>query len=187
MAISSLNTDNSPIEGQVIVQSAATSSEVRFAPAALEEYRALLGRYPTRQAALLPTLWIAQREFGWISPAVEQYVAALMELPPAHVHAVVSFYSMFHRAPVGRWHLEVCANLSCRLRGADRIVDAIGRKLGIAPGQTTADGKFTLGVVECLASCATAPVLQLSHGRYHENLTEESTARLIDELARRAD
>src|SRR5262249_12247848 len=111
-AISFLNSENSPLEGQVIVQSAATSSEVRFAPAALDEYRARLGRYPTRQAALLPTLWIAQREFGWISPAVEEYVAALMELPPAHVHAVVSFYSMFHRAPVGRWHLEVCANLS---------------------------------------------------------------------------
>jgi len=169
------------------VQSAATSSEVRFSPAALEEYRALLGRYPARQAALLPTLWIAQREFGWISPAVEQYVAALMELPPAHVRAVVSFYSMFYRAPVGRWHLEVCGNLSCRLRGADRVADVIGSKLGIAPGETTADGKFTLGLVVCLASCATAPVLHLNHERYHENLTEESAARLIDELARRAD
>jgi NADH-quinone oxidoreductase subunit E len=169
------------------VQSSATSPEVRFAPVVLDEYRALLGLYPTRQAALLPTLWIAQREFGWISPAVEEYVAGLMELPPAHVHAVVSFYSMFHRAPIGRWHLEVCANLSCRLRGAQRIADCIGRKLGIAPGQTTADGRFTLGLVECLASCATAPVLQLNHQRYYENLTEESAARLIDELARRAD
>jgi NADH:ubiquinone oxidoreductase subunit E len=94
---------------------------------------------------------------------------------------------MFHRAPVVRWHLEVCANLSCRLRGAQRIADCIERKLGIAPGQTTADGKFTLGLVECLASCATAPVLQLNHERYYENLTEQSIARLIDELASRAD
>lgn len=170
-----------------MVQSAAASSEVRFSPTALDEYQALLGRYPTRQAALLPTLWIAQREFGWISLAVEEYVAGLMELPPSHVHAVVGFYSMFHRAPVGRWHLEVCANLSCRLRGADRIVSCIARKLGLAPGQTTADGKFTLGLVECLASCATAPMLQLNHQRYYENLTEESAARLIDELAARAD
>ncbi len=169
------------------MQSAATSSEVGFSPTALDEYRALLGRYPTRQAALLPTLWIAQREFGWISPAVEEYLAGLMELPPSHVHAVVSFYSMFHRAPTGRWHLEVCANLSCRLRGADRIVNSIGRKLGLAPGQTTADGKFTLSLVECLASCATAPMLQLNHERYYENLTEESIAQLIDELASRAD
>ena len=147
----------------------------------------MLGLYPTRQAVLLPTLWIAQREFGWISPAVEEYVAELMELPPAHVHAVVSFYSMFHRAPVGRWHLEVCANLSCRLRGAERIGELIGDRLGITVGETTADGKFTLGLVECLASCATAPVLQLNHERYYENLTDDSTARLIDELARRAD
>lgn len=169
------------------MQSTATTSEVCFSPAALDEHRALLARYPTRQAALLPTLWIAQREFGWISQAVAQYVARLMDLPPAHVHAVVSFYSMFHRAPVGRWHLEVCANLSCRLRGADRVVACIQRKLGIAPGQTTADGKFTLSLVECIASCATAPVLQLNHERYHENLTEESVARLIDELAARAD
>src|SRR5512146_1431140 len=110
-----------------------------------------------------------------------------MDLPPAHAHAVVSFYSMFHRAPVGRWHLEVCASLSCRLRGAERIASCIGRKLGIAPGQTTADGKFTLGLVECLASCATAPVLQLNHEGYHENLTKESIDRLIDELAARAD
>jgi NADH-quinone oxidoreductase subunit E len=169
------------------VQSAATSSDVSFSPAVLDEYRALLGRYPTRQAALLPTLWIAQREFGWISRAVEDYVAGLMELPPAHVGAVVSFYSMFHRRPVGRWHLEVCGNLSCRLRGAERIVNCVARKLGIAPGQTTADGKFTLGLVECLASCGTAPVLQLNHEDYHENLSEESVSRLIDELSVRAD
>lgn len=169
------------------MQSAATTSDVRFSPAALDEYRALLSRYPTRQAALLPALWLAQREFGWISPAAEEYVAELMELPPAHVHAVVSFYSMFYRAPVGRWHLEVCANLSCRLRGADRIVACISRKLGIAPGQSSADGKFTFSLVECLASCATAPALQLNHERYYENLTEESAAKLIDELAARAD
>lgn len=175
------------VEGQLIVQPVTTTSDLSFSAAALEEYRALLTRYPTRQAALLPTLWIAQREFGWISPAAEEYVARLMELPPAHVHAVVSFYSMFYREPTGRWHLEVCGNLSCRLRGADRVVESVRRKLGIEPGQTTADGKFTLTLVECLASCATAPVMQLNHERYHENLTPESISKLIDELANRAD
>jgi NADH-quinone oxidoreductase E subunit len=131
---------------------------------------------------LLPTLWIAQREFGWISPAVEEYVAMLLELPPAHVSSVVSFYTMFYRRPVGRFHLEVCTNLSCRLRGADRVLAAAARKLGIAPGQTTADGLFTLGTVECMASCGTAPMLQLNHDRYYENLDEDAVLKLIDEL-----
>lgn len=165
----------------------SSGGEVMFSEDALREYRELLAHYPTRQAALLPTLWIAQREFGWLSPEAQQYVAGLMELPPAHVRAVVSFYTMFHRRPVGKHLLEVCTNLSCRLRGADRVLDAIRRRLGIDVGDTTADRKFTLGVVECLASCGTAPVLQLDQDRYIENLTEESTLRLIDELAARGD
>ncbi len=162
-------------------------SEIKFPEAALAEYRELLTHYPTRRAALLPTLWIAQREFGWLSPEVQEYVAKLMELPVAHVSAVVSFYTMFHRKPVGKWHLEVCTNLSCRLRGADRIVDAIKKRLGIEIGETTPDGKFTLGSAECLASCGSAPMLQLNHDLFHENLTEETIIKLIDELAARDD
>jgi NADH-quinone oxidoreductase subunit E len=162
-------------------------SEIKFTEAALAEYRELLTHYPTRRAALLPTLWIAQREFGWLSPEVQEYVAKLMELPIAHVSAVVSFYTMFHRKPVGKWHLEVCTNLSCRLRGADRIVDAIRKRLAIELGETTPDGKFTLSSAECLASCGTAPMLQLNHDLFYENLTEESVLKLIDELAARDD
>ncbi len=158
-------------------------SGLKFSDQALGEYRELVTRYPTRQAALLPTLWIAQHEFGWLSEEAQDYVARLMELPPAHVRAVVSFYTMFHRKPVGRFLLDVCTNLSCRLRGADRIVDCIRRRLGIEVGETTPDGKFTLATVECLASCATAPMLQLNQDRFQENLTEESTIKLIDELA----
>jgi NADH-quinone oxidoreductase subunit E len=161
------------------------SQEPKFSQSALTEYHELLGHYPTRQAALLPTLWIAQREFGWLSDEAQDYVAHLMELPPAHVRAVVSFYTMFHRKPVGRYLLDVCTNLSCRLRGADKIVDCIRRKLKIEIGETTADGKFTLGSVECLASCGTAPMLQLNQDAFVENLSEESTLKLIDELANR--
>src|ERR1700722_12950603 len=161
------------------------NDQPRFSDAALDEYRQLLGRYPTRQAALLPTLWIAQREFGWVSAAAQDYVAHLMELPPAHVRAVFSFYTMFHRKPVGRYLLDVCTNLSCRLRGAEKIVDCIRRKLKIDLGETTPDGKFTLGSVECLASCATAPILQLNHDSSVKHITEESTLKLIDELAAR--
>lgn len=163
------------------------NSEIQFSEATIAEYRETLRRYPTRQAALIPTLWMAQREFGCISPEVEQYVARLMELPPAHVRAVVTFYTMFHRQPVGRFNLDVCINLSCRLRGADQILDCIRRKLGVEPGQTTADGKFTLNTVECLASCGTAPMLQLNQDRFCENLTVEATVKLLDELAASAD
>lgn len=161
--------------------------QIKFSDAALAQYRELLTHYPTRQAALLPTLWIAQREFGWLSDEAQQYVASLMELPPAHVRAVVTFYTMFYQKPVGRWHLEVCTNLSCRLRGADHIVECIRKKLGIEPGETTADKKFTLSTVECLASCGTAPMLQLNHDRFFENLTEESTLKLLSELTNRGD
>jgi len=163
----------------------SSQPELKFSEQALREYHELLGRYPTRQAALLPALWIAQREFGYLSADAQEYVARLMELPPAHVRAVVSFYTMFHREPVGRWVLDVCTNVSCRLRGADRIVDCIRRRLAIEVGQTTPDGKFTLGAVECLASCGTAPMLQLNQDRFHENLTEASVLKLIDELAAR--
>jgi len=167
-------------------QTADNQRKIEFPEAALAEYRQTLRRYPTRQAALIPTLWIAQREFGWISPEVEEYVARLMELPVAHVHGVVTFYTMFYRKPVGRFNLEVCTNLSCRLRGADEIVNCIRKRLGIEPGRTTPDGKFTLSTVECLASCGTAPMLQLNHEDFHENLTVDNVLKLIDELSARA-
>src|SRR5580700_7449880 len=148
--------------------------ELKFSEAALAEYRELLTHYPTRQAALLPTLWIAQREFGWLSLEAQLYVSKLMEIPPAHVRGVVTFYTMYYQKPVGRWHLEVCTNLSCRLRGAAEIVESIRHKLNLNPGQTSPDGKFTLTEVECLASCGSAPMLQLNHDAFHENLTPEA-------------
>jgi NADH-quinone oxidoreductase subunit E len=165
----------------------ADSSAPKFSPQTLQEYEQTLARYPTRQAALLPTLWLAMREFGWVSPQVEQYVAELMGLPASHVRAVVSFYEMFHRKPVGKWHLAVCTNLPCRLRGADQIVRAIRDRLNLEHGDTTVDGRFTLQTVQCMASCGSAPMLQLNQDAYYENLTVESTIKLIDELAARAD
>jgi NADH-quinone oxidoreductase subunit E len=165
----------------------AESREAKFSESTLREFEELLTHYPTRQAALLPTLWIAQREFGWVDDNAQAYVADLLGLPYAHVRAVVTFYPMFHQKPVGKYLLDVCTNLSCRLRGADQIVDCIRRRLGIGIDETTEDGRFTLGVAECLASCGTAPMLQLNQDRFYENLTEESTLKLIDELSQRDD
>ena len=160
-----------------------TAETARFSEAGLAEYRAILQRYPERRAAVLPTLWLAQREFGWLPLPVLEYVAELMELPLAWVTATASFYTMYWKQRPGRWHLQVCRNLPCALRGADDVRAAVEQRLGIRPGEKTADGRFSLEEVECLASCDTAPVLQVNNTGYHENLTVEGTLALIERLA----
>jgi len=155
----------------------------RFSEAALVDYHALLARYPTRRAALMPTLWLAQREFGWLSPAVQAYVAELMELPLAWVESVVSFYTMYWTERPGRWHLQLCRNLPCALRGAGELRTLIHETLGIANGEQTADGRFSFEEVECLASGGTAPVLQINNGAYHESLDVEKMRALLARLA----
>ena len=154
-----------------------------FSPAVLEEYERIVAKYPAKRAAIMPVLWLAQREFGYLPPHVQQYVADLMGFPLAGVSGVASFYTMYYKKPIGRHHLQVCTNVSCMLRGSDEIVRTIAGQLGIGLGQTTADGKFTLDEVECLASCGTAPMMQVDDD-YHENLTPQSTRELIERLAR---
>lgn len=158
---------------------------LQFSPATLAKYRELLNRYPERQAALLPTLWLAQKEFGWLSEEALAYVAELMELPAARVAGVASFYTMYYKEPVGKYHLQVCRTLSCALRGSADVIACIEKRLGIQVGETTPDKKFTLSEVECLASCGTAPMLQLNED-YVENLSVEKTLELIDELEKKS-
>ena len=155
----------------------------QFSAAALATYHEILARYPQRQAALLPVLWLAQQEFSWISEDTIAYIADLMGLPAARVAGVVSFYTMYYRRPMGKYHLQVCRNLSCTLRGAGSITACIEQRLGITVGQTTPDQQFSLSEVECLASCGTAPMLQVND-EYVENLTPERTLELLDRLAR---
>jgi NADH-quinone oxidoreductase subunit E len=161
----------------------ADDATPRFGDAALAEYREILTRYPTRRAALMPTLWLAQREFGWLSEPVQAYVAELMELPVAWVTSVASFYTMYWKAPVGRWHLQLCRNLPCALRGAGELRTLVREQLGIGHGDTTSDGRFSFEEVECLASCGTAPVLQINNGAYHEGLDVETVRALLARLA----
>jgi len=160
-----------------------TTEGPQFGEATLAEYRVLLARYPTRRAALMPTLWLAQRDFGWLSLPVLEYVAALMELPLAWVTSVASFYTMYWKEPRGRWHLQLCRNLPCQLRGARAIQCALEERLGIRDGERTGDGRFSFEEVECLASCGTAPVLQINNEAYHENLDVPRTLALIERLA----
>jgi NADH-quinone oxidoreductase E subunit len=156
---------------------------VVFSAAAQAKFETYLTRYPIKRAAIMPTLWLAQEEFGWLSPEVMLYVAELLELPPAFVASVASFYTMYYKRPMGRHHVQVCTNLSCALRGAEDIVTCLRGRLGIGVGETTADGAFSLSEAECLGSCGTAPMMQVNDD-YWENLTPERTLEIVDRLAR---
>jgi NADH-quinone oxidoreductase subunit E len=156
---------------------------LQFSAESLRRYEQIVAKYPDRRAAIMPVLWLAQKEFTYLSTEVQQYVADLMGFPLAWVSGVASFYTMYYKKPIGRYHVQVCTNLSCMLRGSDEIVGTIAERLGIGLGVTSPDGKFTLDEVECLGSCGTAPMMQVNED-YHENLTRESTLRLIEKLAR---
>lgn len=154
---------------------------VAFSDTARRELEAILSRYPDKEAAILPALYLAQREFGYLSDEAIVYVAGLLGFTPARIEGVATFYTMFNRKPVGKYHLQICRNISCSLLGAEHLIEHVSKKLGIRPGKTTPDGKFTLSEVECLGSCGTAPVLQLNDD-YHEDLTEEKIDALLDRL-----
>jgi NADH-quinone oxidoreductase subunit E len=156
---------------------------VAFSGTALAEYQEILTRYPQRRAALMPVLWLAQREFGYLSTEVMAYVADLMGFPAAWVASVASFYSMYYKRPMGTYHVQVCTNLPCALVGAERVVRCLEQRLGIKAGETTPDGRFSLSEVECLASCGTAPMMQVNDD-YHENLDAARTLEIVDRLAR---
>lgn len=153
-----------------------------FTPTNLEKIEALRGRYPQPQALVLPLLWLAQEQEGWLKPEVFDAVAALAETAPMEVYRVATFYTMFHLSPVGIHHIQVCKTLSCKLRGQAAIVEALKAKLGIEVGETTADGRFTLTEVECLGSCGTAPIMQVNETNY-ENLSVEALEAILEALS----
>lgn len=139
----------------------------------------ILTRYPERRAALLPVLWLCQRQNGWISPEVVEYVSQRLDLSTAIVKGVVTFYTMFFDEPVGENVVWVCRTLSCDLRGGKAIQERLENKLGCKAGHTSADGKFTLLKAECLAACGQAPMVQIND-YYYENLDVERLDRIID-------
>lgn len=159
------------------------AAEERFEWSAEErqELDDILRRYPTTQAALLPVLHLAQRSVGWLPPHVIVAVADTLNLAPAYVFGVVTFYNMYNQKPRGKYFFQVCTNLSCMLRGAYDIYDHLCRKFDVHPGENTPDGRYTVLEVECLGSCGTAPMLQLNED-YHENLTIEAVDRLVESL-----
>jgi len=145
------------------------------------ELAEILTRYPTMMAACIPALHLCQAQEGWISEEVITWVAHRLDLPPAHVKGVVTFYTLFNQKPVGKHQVWVCRTLPCALRGSDDILRHCEKKLGIHDGETTADGKVTLRTAECLASCGTAPMIQVDQ-QYFENLTTEKVDEILGKL-----
>lgn len=153
----------------------------QFTAEQLDEVRRLKSLYPDQRGALLPALHLAQDTFGYISLEVEEYVAGLFGLTPAHVHEVVTFYTMFFQRPKGRHVVAVCHNLSCHLLGAKTIIDHLTERLGVEVGETTADGRVTLLSVECLCACEQAPMMQVDD-RYEGQLTPDKVDRILESL-----
>ena len=145
------------------------------------DLEAICARYPQRAAAMLPVLTRLQKERGWISEETAEQVAAFLEVAPAHVHGVVSFYSMYDRHPVGRNKVYVCRTLSCRLRGAEDVIRSMESALGVKRGETTADGRVTVVPFECLGLCEQAPAALCGERRWG-NLDAESAKRMLEEL-----
>ena len=147
----------------------------------LKRVKELEKRYPTKKALTLPVLWMVQEQFGWISPETMKYVACMLDVPLSHIYGVVTFYTMFNTRPVGKYHLQICTNVSCQLVGGAKLMDHVCTKLGVEPGQTTSDKKFTVTEVECLGSCGTSPMMQVND-EYYENLSLERVDRILEKL-----
>jgi len=142
-------------------------------------------KYPEKRAVLLTALHFVQAERGWIPPEMIVPIAELLEIEPIEVQEVISFYSMFHADPVGRWHVQVCTNLPCCLRGARQLMRGLEQTLGIRAGEVTEDEMFSLAEVECLGSCGTAPVLQVNTEPFVEGIAPENASALVAELRTR--
>jgi len=146
-----------------------------------KKFDTVIGRYPLKRSAIVPLLLFAQDEIGYVSDEAIEEIARRVEVRPIEVVEDISYYSMLHRQPVGKYNLQVCTNVSCLLRGAEEIFGHCAKKLGIGHKQTTPDGQFSLEEVECLGACCGAPAMQVNYD-FYEDLTPEKVDRLIDSL-----
>ena len=170
-------TPNNPLP-----QEAKVPAEIAtFSPEIEAEMDRHLAKYPVKRSAILPLMFIVQRERGYLDPPGVAYLADRLGVRITDIWEVATFYSMINTEPVGKYHLQVCKTLSCKILGAGQITQRCTEKLGIKPGETTEDGRFSLSEVECLGSCGTAPVLQIGFD-YYENLTPEKVDQILDSL-----
>jgi len=171
-----------PIQIEPLSQPVDIGDEVAtFSPQVEAEIDLHLAKYPVMRSAILPLMFIVQRERGYLDAPGVAYLATRLRLRITDIWEVATFYSMLNTEPVGKYHIQICKTLSCKIMGEPGITDHVCKKLGIKPGETTADGKFTVSLVECLGSCGTAPMFQIGFD-YHENLTTEKVDQIFDAL-----
>ncbi|HEX3057211.1 MAG TPA: NAD(P)H-dependent oxidoreductase subunit E [Gaiellaceae bacterium] len=146
-----------------------------------DEIQQVAKRYPDSKSAILPALRLAQEQHGWLSRAAIEEVGEALDLTPAYCMSVASFYDMFNLEPAGRHTIEVCTNVCCGLVNAQAVLESFERELGVAPGETTADGEITLRAVECLGACSTPTAVAVDH-RYRQSVTPDQAASIVEEL-----
>ncbi len=156
-----------------------------FSPQLEARFRELMQRYPARRSALVPMLLYAQDELGWLTPAAVQRIAELLAETELAVREVIGYYSMLRTEPTGKYHVQVCTNISCLLRGGDELYAHCERRLGVGHKQTAADGVFSLEEVECIGACSWAPAVQVNYD-FHQELTVEQLDKILDAYAARA-
>ena len=154
---------------------------ISLSPAAESKLKEVVARYPESKSAVMPALYIAQEELGWISPDAVQWVSDRLQLPLAHVYEVASFYTMYYKRPVGKYHVQVCRTLSCMLCGARELTACLKKRLKLEPGQISADGMWSYEEVECLGSCGTGPMVEINDV-FFENLNGEKLSALMDRI-----
>ncbi len=154
----------------------------QLSPEGLNQVKKELVRYEQKESAIIPALYIAQKENeGWISPDVVSHLATVMEIPESRIDEVFKFYTMFNQKKVGKYHVQICTNVSCALNGSRELAHHVCKELAVKPEQMTNDGRFTVSRVECLGSCGTAPMMQIND-RYYENLSPESAMNILRNL-----
>jgi len=151
-----------------------------FNETVLKEITEISDRYPDRKSALLPSLYIAQREFGWLSDEAMESVSKALNVPEAMVRGTASFYSMYRHKPVGRHVIQLCTNVSCMIFGAEKLVDFLGSKYGVHPDSTGQDGRFSLVIMECIGACGTAPAM-LVDTDFHDSLSEKRIEEILEQ------
>lgn len=154
---------------------------LEFSDKTKKEVQNIIARYPQKKAALLPILHVAQQEFGFIGEDTERMVAGLLDIKPIQVREVVTFYTMYNRRPVGKYHIQVCSNLTCTLLGAESLLDYLKKKLNIGLGEITEDKKIMISSVECLGACEQAPCMMVNFN-YYGDLDEGKIDKILDNL-----
>lgn len=155
--------------------------DIKFSDEEIKKVYEIKRRYPEPTAALMPILWMAQKKFGWLSAEVQSYIAEALNFELSLVNGVASFYTMYFKKPPGKYHIQVCTNVSCMLRGGEKIYNVICDKLGIKNLETTADGLFSIEEVECMGACGGAPMIAINED-YYENADKRDIDGLLNQL-----